>query len=162
MMAREIEEGTSANVDLSEAVDRAVLRWNERAAQRDSTVVAPGRRRGGTGRPDRPRPDPRQPARQRDLVRAGRGHHRIRRLQRTGLRRRAGPGTGHRARGPRARHRTLLSGARGALGWFGSGLGDRSTARREVGRHPERGEHARRRNEGGGAPGRGAVTFTSP
>jgi signal transduction histidine kinase len=39
MMAREIEEGTSANVDLSQAVDRAVLRWNERAGQRDSTVV---------------------------------------------------------------------------------------------------------------------------
>ena len=40
MMAREIEEGTSANADLSEAVDRAVVRWNERAGQRDSTVVA--------------------------------------------------------------------------------------------------------------------------
>ena len=40
MMAREIEEGTSTHVDLSEAVDRAVLRWNERAGQRDSTIVA--------------------------------------------------------------------------------------------------------------------------
>jgi methyl-accepting chemotaxis protein len=40
MMAREIEEGTSANADLSEAVDRPVVRWNERAGQRDSTVVA--------------------------------------------------------------------------------------------------------------------------
>jgi two-component system OmpR family sensor kinase len=50
MMAWEIEEGTSANVDLSEAVDRAVLRWNERAAQRDSTVVAQGD--GGAARVD--------------------------------------------------------------------------------------------------------------
>ena len=50
MMAREIEEGTSANVDLSQAVDRAVLRWNERAGQRDSTVVAQGD--GGAARVD--------------------------------------------------------------------------------------------------------------
>jgi two-component system sensor histidine kinase QseC len=40
MMAREIEEGTSTQVDLSQAVDRAVLRWNERVGQRDSTIVA--------------------------------------------------------------------------------------------------------------------------
>ena len=50
MMAREIEEGTSANVELSEAVDRAVLRWNERAGQRDSTVLAQGD--GGAARVD--------------------------------------------------------------------------------------------------------------
>jgi signal transduction histidine kinase len=50
MMAREIEEGTSTNVDLSEAVDRAVLRWNERAGQRDSTVVA--QTDGGAARVD--------------------------------------------------------------------------------------------------------------
>ena len=50
LMAREIEEGTSASVDLTEAVDRAVLRWNERAAQRDSTVVALGD--GGSARVD--------------------------------------------------------------------------------------------------------------
>jgi signal transduction histidine kinase len=50
VMAREIEEGTSANVDLGEAVDRAVLRWNERAGERDSTVVAEGD--GGAARVD--------------------------------------------------------------------------------------------------------------
>jgi signal transduction histidine kinase len=50
VMAREIEEGASANVDLGEAVDRAVLRWNERAGERDSTVVAEGD--GGTTRVD--------------------------------------------------------------------------------------------------------------
>jgi signal transduction histidine kinase len=50
VMAREIEEGTSANVDLSEAVDRAVLRWKERAGQRDSTIVARGE--GGAARVD--------------------------------------------------------------------------------------------------------------
>ena len=49
-MAREIEEGASANVDLGEAVDRAVLRWNERAVERDSTVLAEGD--GGTARVD--------------------------------------------------------------------------------------------------------------
>jgi signal transduction histidine kinase len=50
MMAREIEVGTSANADLSEAVDRAVVRWNERAGQRDSTVVAQAD--GGAARVD--------------------------------------------------------------------------------------------------------------
>ena len=50
VMAREIEEGTSANVDLSEAVDRAVERWNERAGERDSSVVAEGD--GGSARVD--------------------------------------------------------------------------------------------------------------
>jgi signal transduction histidine kinase len=50
VMAREIEEGTSANVDLGEAVDRAVLRWNERAEERASTVVAWGD--GGAARVD--------------------------------------------------------------------------------------------------------------
>jgi signal transduction histidine kinase len=50
VMAREIEEGTSANVDLGEAVDRAVVRWNERAEERDSTVVAEGD--GGSARVD--------------------------------------------------------------------------------------------------------------
>ena len=49
VMAREIEEGT-ANVDLREAVDRAVLRWKERAGQRDSTIVAEGE--GGAARVD--------------------------------------------------------------------------------------------------------------
>jgi signal transduction histidine kinase len=42
VMAREIEEGISASVDLRDAVDRAVIRWSERAGQRDSTVVAQG------------------------------------------------------------------------------------------------------------------------
>ena len=50
VMAREIEEGISASVDLREAVDRAVIRWNERAGQRDSTVVARGD--GGSARFD--------------------------------------------------------------------------------------------------------------
>ena len=50
VMAREIEEGISASVDLREAVDRAVIRWSERAGQRDSTVVAQGD--GGSARVD--------------------------------------------------------------------------------------------------------------
>jgi signal transduction histidine kinase len=50
VMAREIEEGISASVDLREAVDRAVIRWDERAGQRDSTVVAQGD--GGSARVD--------------------------------------------------------------------------------------------------------------
>ena len=50
VMAREIEEGISASVDLREAVDRAVIRWNERAGQRDSIVVARGD--GGSARVD--------------------------------------------------------------------------------------------------------------
>jgi len=50
VMAREIEEGISASVDLREAVDRAVIRWNERAGQRDSIVVAQGD--GGSARVD--------------------------------------------------------------------------------------------------------------
>jgi two-component system, OmpR family, sensor kinase len=50
VMAREVEEGISASVDLRVAVDRAVIRWNERAGQRDSTVVAQGD--GGSARVD--------------------------------------------------------------------------------------------------------------
>ena len=50
VMAREIEEGTSANVNLGEAVERAAERWNERAGERDSTVVAQGD--GGSARVD--------------------------------------------------------------------------------------------------------------
>jgi signal transduction histidine kinase len=50
VMARDIEEGISASVDLREAVDRAVNRWNERAQQRDSIVVAQGD--GGSARVD--------------------------------------------------------------------------------------------------------------
>ncbi len=50
VMAREIEEGTSAHVDLREAADRAAARWNERAGGRDSTVVARGE--GGSARVD--------------------------------------------------------------------------------------------------------------
>ena len=94
VMAREIEEGTSANVDLGEAVDRAVERWNERAGERDSTRRRRGRRWVGARRPHRPRSDPRQPARQRDLVRAGRGHDRVGRFERAGVRRRSGPRAG--------------------------------------------------------------------
>jgi len=50
VMAREIEEGGSANVDLAEAMDRAVARWSERAIDRDSTVVSSGD--GGSARVD--------------------------------------------------------------------------------------------------------------
>jgi signal transduction histidine kinase len=50
VMAREIEEGISASVDLGGAVHRTVLRWNDRAGQRDSTVVARGD--GGLARVD--------------------------------------------------------------------------------------------------------------
>jgi signal transduction histidine kinase len=50
VMAREIEEGRSAHVDLREAADRAVARWNERAGARDSTVVVRGD--GGSARVD--------------------------------------------------------------------------------------------------------------
>ncbi len=50
VMAREIEEGTSAHVDLREATDRAAARWNERAGHRDSTVIARGE--GGSARVD--------------------------------------------------------------------------------------------------------------
>ena len=49
-MAREIEEGITAHVDLRDAMDRAVARWNERAAARESTVVARGE--GGSARVD--------------------------------------------------------------------------------------------------------------
>ena len=50
VMAREIEEGGPAQVDLREAMDRAVARWNERAGDRDSTVVSRGD--GGSARVD--------------------------------------------------------------------------------------------------------------
>lgn len=50
LMAREIEEGITAHVDLRGAMDRAVARWNERAAARESTVVARGE--GGSARVD--------------------------------------------------------------------------------------------------------------
>jgi len=50
VMAREIEEGRSTHVDLREAMDRAVARWNERAGDRDSTVVSRGD--GGSARVD--------------------------------------------------------------------------------------------------------------
>lgn len=50
VMAREIEEGISSQVDLRDAVDRAVVRWSERAGMRDSTVLARGD--GGSARVD--------------------------------------------------------------------------------------------------------------
>ena len=50
VMAREIEEGGPAQVDLREAMDRSVARWNERAGDRDSTVVSRGD--GGSARVD--------------------------------------------------------------------------------------------------------------
>lgn len=50
VMAREIEEGISSQVDLRDAVDRAVTRWSERAGMRDSTVLARGD--GGSARVD--------------------------------------------------------------------------------------------------------------
>lgn len=42
VMAREIEEGTSARVNLGEAVARAIERWNERASRQHSTLVGRG------------------------------------------------------------------------------------------------------------------------
>jgi signal transduction histidine kinase len=42
LMAREIEEGTSARADLAEAIGRAVTRWDERASHRGSTLVTRG------------------------------------------------------------------------------------------------------------------------
>ena len=162
VMAREIEEGTSANVDLGEAVDRAVERWNERAGERDSTVVARGD--GGSARVDPTDLDQILDNLLDNATSYAPGEVTIESGGSNGqvVRRRSGPGTRDRTRRPRTRHRTLLPRARGAFGWFGSRPGDRSTARREVGGHPERGEHARRRDEGRGSPGRGAVTFTSP
>jgi two-component system, OmpR family, sensor kinase len=50
VMAREIEEGTSARVDVEEAARRAVDRWTERAAQRRSSLEVRGE--GGTARAD--------------------------------------------------------------------------------------------------------------
>lgn len=40
VMAHEIEEGASARADLADAVDRAAVRWELRAGDRGSTVVA--------------------------------------------------------------------------------------------------------------------------
>ena len=154
MMAREIEEGASANVDLSEAVDRAVLRWKERAGQRDSTIVAKGD--GGAARVDPTDLDQiidnlvdnaTSYAPGEVTIESGgsNGQVFVAVLDR-------GPGIA--SAGPRTRHRTLLSGTRGAVGRFGTRPGDRSTARREVGRHTERGERTRGRDAGGGSPGR--------
>ena len=50
VMAREIEEGTSARVDVEDAARRAVDRWTERAAQRRSSLEVRGE--GGTARAD--------------------------------------------------------------------------------------------------------------
>ena len=50
VMAREIEEGISARVDLRDAMVRAVVRWSERAGRRDSRVLARGD--GGSARVD--------------------------------------------------------------------------------------------------------------
>jgi len=50
VMAREIEEGAASSVDVGDAVTRAVARWNERAAERRSTLV--GRGEPGSARVD--------------------------------------------------------------------------------------------------------------
>ncbi|MGH2634566.1 MAG: ATP-binding protein [Actinomycetota bacterium] len=50
-MSREIEEGAAAEVDLAESVTRAIARWDERARQRGSTVVAEGRAGLAQGNP---------------------------------------------------------------------------------------------------------------
>ena len=50
VMAREIEEGTSARVDVQDAARRAVDRWSERAAQRHSSLEIRGD--GGSARAD--------------------------------------------------------------------------------------------------------------
>lgn len=42
VMARQIEEGQPTNVDLDDAVSRAVARWEERAAQRGASLHARG------------------------------------------------------------------------------------------------------------------------
>ncbi len=52
VMAREIEEGTSARVHLGEAVARAVERWNERASRQDTTLIGAGDEGGPTARGD--------------------------------------------------------------------------------------------------------------
>jgi two-component system, OmpR family, sensor kinase len=50
VMAREIEEGTSARVDVEDAARRAVDRWSDRAAQRRSSLEFRGE--GGSARAD--------------------------------------------------------------------------------------------------------------
>ncbi len=50
VMAREIEEGASARVDVMDAARRAVDRWSERAAQRHSSLEVRGD--GGSARAD--------------------------------------------------------------------------------------------------------------
>ncbi|HJU57827.1 MAG TPA: ATP-binding protein [Actinomycetota bacterium] len=50
VMAREIEEGASARVDIGDAARRAVDRWAERAANRNSSLIVRGD--GGTAHAD--------------------------------------------------------------------------------------------------------------
>jgi two-component system, OmpR family, sensor kinase len=50
VMAREIEEGTTARVDVEDAARRAVDRWSERAAKRHSSIEVRGD--GGSARAD--------------------------------------------------------------------------------------------------------------
>jgi two-component system, OmpR family, sensor kinase len=50
VMAREIEEGAVSSVDVGDAVDRAVARWNDRASERRSNVI--GRAEPGSARVD--------------------------------------------------------------------------------------------------------------
>jgi two-component system, OmpR family, sensor kinase len=50
VMAREIEEGAAARVDIGDAATRAVERWTERAAQRNSSLSVRGE--GGSARAD--------------------------------------------------------------------------------------------------------------
>jgi signal transduction histidine kinase len=50
VMAREIEEGTVSSVDVAEAVNRAVARWNDRASERRSSIV--GQAEPGSARVD--------------------------------------------------------------------------------------------------------------
>ena len=160
VMAREIEEGTSAHVDLREAADRAAARWNERAGDRDSTVVARGE--GGSARVDPTDLDQILDNLLDNATSYAPGEVTIE----------SGGSNGRvfvavEDRGPRdrvrrsgARDRTLLSGARRALRWFGARPGDRPPARREVGRDTERRKQRSRGNPGRGPTRHSAVSFT--
>ena len=161
MMAREIEEGTSANVELSEAVDRAVLRWNERAGQRDSTVVAQGD--GGAARVDPTDLDQILDNLLDNATSYAPGEVTIESGGSDG--RSSSPcGTGDRASRSRTSPASPNASIEGeacprvarAWAWRSHDSSSRS------GGHPERGERARGRDAGGGSPGRRPVTFTFP
>ena len=161
VMAREIEEGGPAQVDLREAMDRAVARWNERAGDRDSTVVSRGD--GGSARVDPTDLDQILDNLLDNATAYAPGEVTI---ESGGLNGRCSSPC--RTRGPGSPRmtspadRTVLSGARRSFRRFGTRARDRTPARREMGRHLERGEHRRRGNPSRGSPRRSALTFTCP